>query len=151
MNAQQKRTQIQQNLLLTSALVMVIELDGDTFDGLLNFSGVTLNNGKHQYLLDTLDTMGNPQKDDKGQGYYQTVSSFECDEETLLSATEGTAYDLAAPLAAMLQDPETVASTYLTLSEDRDANARNLARIRRVYLYNQRTEQVVLPIEEETD
>jgi hypothetical protein len=146
------------NTVLLNQLSMIITLSGDDFDGLLNFSAVTLDNGHQTFYLDTRDTVGYEDidydepsdPDSTGKPIFVLRSDFISDLAELTDSFEDNEqFSAEHSLIDLLADPNTLATTYLTLSDNKQENAANnanIARIQSIVVYNRLTDKVIATV-----
>ena len=146
------------NTILLNQLSMIITLSGDNFDGLLNFSAITLDNGSKIFYLDTLDTVGHKDivhdepndPNSTGKPIFVLRSDFISDLAQLTDSFEDNEqFSAEHSLVDLLGDPNTLATTYLTLSDNKQENAANksnIDRIQSIVIYNRLTDEVLAKV-----
>ncbi len=140
------------NTDLHNSLRLEIYLSGNTFDGFLNFGAIEITgNDGSKYLLDSLDTIGNPVESDKGEQYL-LVTTFDTYKNTVETFKEDEEFDFSQSLIELLQT-YSIARTNLIADSLMDENGEadiNLSRLISMTLIDE-TNRISIPVENDPD
>lgn len=117
------------NESLHKSLFLEIILSGSDFNGLLNFGAVEVESAGNKYILDALDTEGNP-SELNGEEVYRLKTTFSSYEDTKDTFEES--YDFSLSLKEILAGNPTATTNLYSeslISDEENAVENNIKRV----------------------
>ncbi|ELP6119399.1 TPA: hypothetical protein I7730_00665 [Vibrio vulnificus] len=139
-----------ENSKLQKGIMLEIIMQGDDFDGMLNFGSVVVSvDSKNEYILDALETNGKA----TGNGTYRLVTEFSKLEDTINMFDEG--YEFNQSLEHLLKNKDAAAYTnlYFCSSDDEEVELMkaNIARIQSMNLIHCSDVSIKIPVTQNDD